>query len=164
MAAEDPVMADHPFCSSLDMQRTFFLNVIRCFAPEHAGFAPQPGMLTVAGQIAHTALTVDWFFVGAFRPEGFDMDFPAHLAAARAVTTLDQAIATFNASYDAGIARLGEVSMAELHLPIAPGPIMGGAPRIAIIEGLCDHTAHHRGALAVYARLLGLSPPMPYVG
>jgi hypothetical protein len=39
---------------------------------------------------------------------------------------------------------------------------MGGAPRASIIDGLTDHTAHHRGSLAVYARLRGKTPPMPY--
>ncbi|RXE95553.1 DinB family protein [Pseudoalteromonas phenolica] len=27
---------------------------------------------------------------------------------------------------------------------------------------MLDHTAHHRGALAQYARLLGHSPKIPY--
>ena len=54
-------------------------------------------------------------------------------------------------------------SMADFHQPIAPGPIMGGVPRVAIFEALADHTAHHRGALTVYARLLNLVPPMPYM-
>jgi uncharacterized damage-inducible protein DinB len=40
---------------------------------------------------------------------------------------------------------------------------MGGLPRYAIVSALTDHTAHHRGALTVYARLLGLVPPMPYM-
>ena len=39
---------------------------------------------------------------------------------------------------------------------------MGGVPRAAILSGITDHTAHHRGALTVYARLLGKTPPMPY--
>jgi uncharacterized damage-inducible protein DinB len=41
--------------------------------------------------------------------------------------------------------------------------VMGGAPRIAIVGAIADHTAHHRGALTVYARLLGVVPPMPYM-
>ena len=41
--------------------------------------------------------------------------------------------------------------------------IMGGAPRLAIFGAINDHTAHHRGALTVYARLNGIVPPMPYM-
>ena len=47
--------------------------------------------------------------------------------------------------------------------PLAPGPIMGGLPRFTIFGALTDHSAHHRGALTVYARLLGKVPPMPYM-
>jgi uncharacterized damage-inducible protein DinB len=39
---------------------------------------------------------------------------------------------------------------------------MGGAPKRAVISGIVDHTAHHRGSLAVYARLRGKVPTMPY--
>jgi len=40
--------------------------------------------------------------------------------------------------------------------------IMKGAPKMSIVYALADHTAHHRGALSVYARLLGKKPQMPY--
>jgi uncharacterized damage-inducible protein DinB len=53
-------------------------------------------------------------------------------------------------------------SFEEWQEPIASG-IMGGAPRAAIFSGMADHTAHHRGALAVYARLTGKTPEMPYM-
>jgi len=50
----------------------------------------------------------------------------------------------------------------EWATPLAPGPIMGGAPRLAVFSAIAEHTAHHRGALSVYSRLLGKVPPMPY--
>jgi uncharacterized damage-inducible protein DinB len=40
---------------------------------------------------------------------------------------------------------------------------MGGLPRHSVVSALMDHTAHHRGALTVYARLLGKVSPMPYM-
>jgi uncharacterized damage-inducible protein DinB len=40
---------------------------------------------------------------------------------------------------------------------------MGGLPRQCIVGAISDHTAHHRGALGVYARLLGRVPAMPYL-
>ncbi len=60
-------------------------------------------------------------------------------------------------------ATLSSKSNAELTAPIADRPIMGGAPRMAIISAITDHTAHHRGALTIYARVSGLVPPMPYM-
>ena len=44
------------------------------------------------------------------------------------------------------------------------GEIMKGAPKMAVIGGITDHSAHHRGALSVYARLLDRIPMMPYTG
>ena len=40
---------------------------------------------------------------------------------------------------------------------------MPGLPKFTIVPGIDEHTAHHRGALTVYSRLLGLTPPMPYM-
>jgi uncharacterized damage-inducible protein DinB len=34
---------------------------------------------------------------------------------------------------------------------------------MAIFRAITDHTAHHRGALTVYARTQGIVPPMPYM-
>ncbi|MCF8432232.1 MAG: DinB family protein [Melioribacteraceae bacterium] len=33
---------------------------------------------------------------------------------------------------------------------------------MAVVGAIADHSAHHRGALAVYARLAGKVPKMPY--
>jgi uncharacterized damage-inducible protein DinB len=52
---------------------------------------------------------------------------------------------------------------AELLAALPEGPIMGGVPRMAVFGAINDHTAHHRGALTVYARLNGIVPPMPYM-
>ncbi len=51
----------------------------------------------------------------------------------------------------------------EWQAPLPPGPIMGGMPRLSIFGALTDHSAHHRGALTVYSRLLGKVPAMPYM-
>ena len=47
-------------------------------------------------------------------------------------------------------------------LSIPDTRIMEGAPRLSVVSGIVDHTAHHRGSLAVYARLIGKEPLMPY--
>ena len=58
---------------------------------------------------------------------------------------------------------IGTKSDADLMMPLPSGPIMGGVPRMAIFSAITDHTAHHRGALTVYARISGVVPPMPYM-
>jgi len=155
-------MADH--CLSLELKSTkeFFDRGTRCFDEANSTFTPFPEGYTVAQHVAHTAQTVDWFIEGAFSPKGMDADFEKHVADARKVTSLKDARAWLDRSFAAAIAKLEQTPMSELMKPIAPG-IMGGAPRMAIVGGIVDHTAHHRGALTVYARLAGKTPAMPYM-
>lgn len=118
--------------------------------------------MTAAQQMAHAAHTVDWFLEGAFRPEGFDIHFEAHAAAVNACTSLSAARAWFEKSMAAAKEAISTKSDADLMTPMPSGPILGGAPRMAIFSAITDHTAHHRGALTVYARVSGVVPPMPY--
>ncbi len=141
----------------------FFNRSTSALSEEHSGVKPAPGMMTTAQQVAHAAQTIDWFIEGAFRPAGFDTDFAAHAKALEDFTSLTAARAWFEKAVAAARATLSTKSDAELMAPIAAGPIMGGAPRMAIVSGITDHTAHHRGALTVYARVNGIVPPMPYM-
>jgi uncharacterized damage-inducible protein DinB len=54
-------------------------------------------------------------------------------------------------------------SQAYLDAPMTAGPLMVGEPRYTIVMGIIEHTSHHRGALTVYSRTLGLVPVMPYM-
>ena len=142
----------------------FFNRSTRALSEEHSGVRPAPGMMSAAQQVAHAAQTIDWFIEGAFRPEGFDTDFQAHAKVLEDCTSLAAARAWFEKAMAAASATLSSKSDAELMAPIADGPIMGGAPRMTIVNGITDHTAHHRGALTVYARVSGIVPPNPYMG
>ena len=144
--------------------KEFFDRSTRCLTEAHAHYKPTEEMMTVAQQVAHVAQTFDWFIEGAFhRPDGFDMDFENHMKPVLACSSLAEARAWLDRSVQRAIDEIGSKSMEELMAPLPPGPVMGGAPRLAIISGLDDHTAHHRGVLTVYSRLLGLVPPMPYM-
>lgn len=139
----------------------FFKTTISIFEPSDAGYAPDPVQYSVAGHIAHSADSVDWFVEGAFGA-GWVMDFAALIAKARAVESLEEATAWLDRSFVNAIRVVGQASDQELFGPITDSRIMPGAPRMAIVSGIVDHSAHHRGSLAVYARLLGKTPPMPY--
>lgn len=143
--------------------KQFFDRSTACLDESDAGFAPAAGMFSAAQQVAHVAQTVDWFREGAFSPKGFDMDFPGLEAKVRKVTSL----AAARTWYDEACARLMRAlkdrPAADWFVPIPKDTIMGGAPRVAIIDALADHTGHHRGALTVYARLRGKAPAMPYM-
>ncbi|MFC1614861.1 DinB family protein [Gemmatimonadota bacterium] len=47
----------------------------------------------------------------------------------------------------------------ELESSLPDNKIFGPVPRSALIHECGEHTAHHRGALCVYQRQLGIEPP-----
>lgn len=152
------------FAAQVKSIKEFFDRSTRCLTEEHSSYKPTDGMMTVAQQVAHVAQTFDWFIEGAFhREDGFDMDFENHMKPVLATTSLAAARAWLDKSCQRAIDEIGSKSMDELMAPLPPGPVMGGEPKLAIVGGIDDHTAHHRGALTVYSRLLGLVPPMPYM-
>lgn len=149
--------------NELSQVEMFFNNSTKELTEDLSGFAPAEGMMTAAQQVAHCAQSIDWFIEGAFRPEGFDMNFETHLADVMGTTSLAVAREWFAKSIANAKAVIAPKTDAELMTPIVEGPVMGGAPRSAVVSGISDHTAHHRGALTVYVRLNGKVPPMPYM-
>jgi uncharacterized damage-inducible protein DinB len=113
--------------------------------------------------MAHAAQTVDWFFEGAFAPGGFALDFEDQHKRVQAVKTISEARQWMDRACANGAKVIEQHSDEEWRHPLPEGPIMGGLPRYVILGGLTDHTAHHRGALSVYARLRAKVPPMPYM-
>ena len=149
--------------AQLDSASEFFARSTGALTEDDSSFTPSDGAFTAASQVAHTAHTIDWFIDGAFNPNGFDMDFEGQERQIRAVTSLTVARAALTRAIDQARAAVESRSDEEWAQPLPPGPIMGGLPRVAIFGAITDHTAHHRGALTVYARLLGKTPPNPYM-
>jgi uncharacterized damage-inducible protein DinB len=156
-------MTPEVFANQFKDIHAWFNRSTSALTEEDSNFAPVEGTLTAAQQVAHVGWTIDWFLEGAFRPEGFDLDFDKEKAAMEKVTSLAEARAWVERAFQAAAEVVGSKTMDELKAPIADGPVMGGEPRLAIVSAIQDHTAHHRGALTVYARLLGKVPPMPYM-
>jgi uncharacterized damage-inducible protein DinB len=149
--------------ADLGAAHEFFTRSTRNLTEEHSGLTPAPGMMTAAQQVAHAAQTIEWFLQGAFRPEGFDTDWDKHAKAVQTYTSLAEARAWFERAIAEAKTLVASRSDDDLLVPLPPGPIMGGAPRMAVFGAITDHTAHHRGALTVYARIAGVVPPMPYM-
>ena len=145
----------------LKMQEKFFLNTISCLTEEDSSFKPQEEIYTIAQHIGHAAETIDWFFEGAFGKNGFDMNFVNYAETMKKYTSFDDSVKYFKEATANGIAKLQSVQDSELMVPIT-AEIMTGAPKMSVVGAIVDHTAHHRGSLAVYARLLGKKPQMPY--
>lgn len=156
-------MSHNSATAQLKSTQEYFDRSIRCLTEEDSSFAPVEGTWTVAQQVAHAAQTVDWFTEGVFRPEGFDMDFEKAAADVAKVTSLKAARDWMDAAFARAMEAFGRLSAEDLAKPLSPNPIMGEVPLIAVIGALVDHTAHHRGALTVYARLRGKVSAMPYM-
>lgn len=147
----------------LSAAHEFFNRSTRELTEADSGFAPKEGMFTAAAQVAHVAQTIEWFVDGAFAPGGFSMDFEAMEKQVRSCASISAARAWFERAVAHAHKIIEAHSDEEWMDALPPGPIMGGLPRSAIFGSINDHTAHHRGALTVYARLLGKVPPMPYM-
>ncbi len=142
----------------------FYLNTVSCFEEEDSLFRPKDEMMHVAGQIAHTALSIRWFIEGAFeREDGFDMDFEAHQLETKKHQSIAESLALLKYEFEYAKGVVATKSDEELFAPLPKGPVMGEQPRIGAVLGILEHTAHHRGALSVYARLLDKVPAMPYL-
>lgn len=141
--------------------RHFFNRTTRCLAEADSGFRATPDTMTAAQQMAHTAQTIDWLRAGMF-DDIWDMDFEKAMGATAGVTSLAAARLELAAAWDRLQARVEASSEEELGSPLADNPILGARPRHSGIKAVVDHTGHHRGALAVYARLAGKVPEMPY--
>jgi uncharacterized damage-inducible protein DinB len=159
-----PKLQPYDFSQQLVTSKEFFERSTRVLDEADSEFRPQEGMMTVAQQVAHTAQTLDWFVEGVTRPEGFDLDFEKHAKATAEVKSLTAARAMLAAAYENAIRFVRARGSEALAEPMPPGPIMGGQPVSDIVWAMVEHTAHHRGALTVYSRMLGKVPPMPYGG
>ena len=147
----------------LKAAKDYFDRSTRCLEETDSKHAPSEGSMTTAQQVAHVAQTVDWFMEGAFRPEGFDMDFEGSAKRILEVESLTAAREWLDRSFASAIETTASKSAEELAERLPDGMVMGGAPRFAIYGGIQDHTAHHRGVLTVHSRQCGHTPAMPYM-
>lgn len=159
-----PKQQPYDYANQLVVSQDFFDRSTRVLDEADSQFRPNGEMMTVAQQVAHVAQTLEWFVHGASRPQGFDLDFEAHGKALAAVTSLSAARRALQTAYAGAIQFLRARSPEDLARPLPDGPVMGGQPVSEIVWAMVEHTAHHRGALTVYSRLLGKVPPMPYGG
>lgn len=152
----------------MEMQKThqFFLSTIKVLEETDSQFKPKDDMYTVAQQVAHTAHTVDWFSDNAFNPEGMTFEQEAleeHDKIVLPYTSLAEAKKWLAEAFVKAAENFGSKSDEELLSLMPEKSLMGPSPRFTCAYGITDHTAHHRGSLAVYVRMLGKVPNMPYM-
>jgi len=145
----------------IDAARRFFARSTSTLGEADSAFRATPETWTAAAQIAHVAQAIDWFRAGAL-DDDWRLDFEVMTAESEALTSLTAAREWLDEAWDRLSTRLAATTDEELSAPMADNPILGPRPRYTVISAIAEHTGHHRGALAVYARLLGRTPPMPY--
>jgi uncharacterized damage-inducible protein DinB len=152
----------YDYAGQLLASKDFFDRSTRVLEEADSNFKPQDESMSAAQQVAHVAITLDWFVEGASRPEGFDLDFAKHATAIEGVISLAEARKWLAKAFENAIAFVRSKTPEELAAPLPEGPVMGGQAMSEIVWAMVEHTAHHRGALTVYSRLLGKVPQMPY--
>lgn len=164
----------------LDNQRIFLHRTMQCFKEEHALFTPSKDSFSVVGQIVHISGAIEYFIAGLFGPfegmtpmssmtRGFtslewtpvaDLDPVEHMD----VESIDEALSMFDFTIRIAKNHFSDIDRKHLRAPI--GENGSSYPSwFTLRDYFCimiDHTAHHRGALAQYARLLGYEPKIPY--
>jgi uncharacterized damage-inducible protein DinB len=154
----------YDFSTQLLASKDFFDRSTRVLEEPDSNYRPQDGMMTAAQHVAHVAQTLDWFVEGVQRPEGFNLDFESLAREMNAVTSLAAARRMLDGAYGRTVEFIRSRTPEQLAAPLPEGPILGGQPVSDIVWAMVEHTAHHRGALTVYSRQLGKTPPMPYGG
>jgi uncharacterized damage-inducible protein DinB len=158
----NPTVRTYDFAAEILASEKFFARSTMVLDELDSEFRPREEMMTVAQHVAHTAHTLNWFIDGVTRPEGFDLDFQTQATKIAEAHSVEEARRNLHEAYLRVIDFLRSKTPEELEQPLPPGPIMGGSPMRAIFGAMMEHTAHHRGALTVYARLLNKVPAMPY--
>jgi uncharacterized damage-inducible protein DinB len=141
--------------------RRFFDRTTSVFDEADSLFRATPETMTVASQVAHAAQVIDWFREGSLH-DRWDLDFEKQTAVTDAVTSLTEARRWLGEAWERLRAEVATLPEAKLLETMADNPIVPGRPRLYAVKAVVDHCGHHRGALAVYARLAGKVPPMPY--
>lgn len=147
--------------AELDGTRRFFDRSTSALEESDSTFRATPQTMTVASQVAHVAQTLDWFREGALHDQ-WNLDWEKLTAATHAVTSLADARRWLAEAWGRLRTEVAAASVERLSEILPDNPILPGRPRLHLVGAVVDHCAHHRGSLAVYARLLGKTPPMPY--
>ena len=147
--------------ATLEATRRFFDRTTRCLGEADSAFRATPATMSVASQVAHVAQVTDWFCTGAF-DNHWRLDFAEQQAETDRVGSLATARKWLDEAWQRLTSRVEAASEEELAEALNDNPILPGKPRVHVVAAVVDHTGHHRGALAVYARLAGKVPEMPY--
>jgi len=138
-----------------------FLRVVEPLDESNSSYCPTPDMWTAAEQVFHAGSGINWFREGIFGA-GFAEAHEAHAKDESEAKSLKHAVDHFNGAMDLLIDALNKVDDSVFKEPVPEDAPINGK-KGDVISNILDHTAHHRGALQTYVRLLGKTPNSPYL-
>ncbi|BAZ71122.1 hypothetical protein NIES4106_59190 (plasmid) [Fischerella sp. NIES-4106] len=181
----------NPYVRKIQVHREYFHRSLECFTEKDSSFRPSNDCLTVAGQVIHVIFGIEFCLSGMFgsydgitpvsqRKRGFNdldwtvwasemnlseaLDAEAFPEAIEGSRSLIKAMVLFDQAMDIAANMFVSKTVEEIETePLPENPLWAPEFRYPdILEVMNDHTAHHRGSLAVYARLLGKESKFPY--
>lgn len=155
-------MEKHPAVSILDTMQKMFNRTVSVLDDADSAFMPAEGMYNTAQQLRHTWMTLDWFTDASHNAGAFDLDFEEHERKVREAGSVEREKAEFDAAVQRAREHFGGLTAEQLQQHMPDNPVFVDTPVFDLVGAIADHTSHHRGSLAVYARLRGKQPPMPY--
>lgn len=190
-SSTNPEVVNNPFVEKVIEHKEYFHRTVKCFTEDDSNFRPADGLLSVAGQVLHVALSIEYFISGMFGPyEGFGplsrlekgfldmswapianekdlgmgLDAEAWPRAVEASVSLAKALELFDEAMDTAAEMFGSRTVQQIQGERLPeNPIIPSEFRYPhILELMNDHVAHHRGSLVVYGQILGRDPQIPY--
>jgi uncharacterized damage-inducible protein DinB len=143
-------------------ERHYLQNILKDFRPEHGHFKPTEEMRTVGQQIKHITLTTKFYYETVFG-SGFTMSFQEYKEEMKKLIGLEDAIKDLDEIHNKAVSLVEDKTEEEMKAPLpSNNPMLGEGTLENVIIRNIDHTAHHRGALTVYLRLLGIKPEIIY--
>jgi hypothetical protein len=183
----NPANDSYSLSFKIRKQKEFFHRTVSCFTEEDAGYQPREDMLSVVGQIYHIAGANELMISGvlheidrfkgvkyvSLRPGAtwipWSMEWAkSTIDEANTVeeekpefVSLKRALQVWDGTMDIADEVFGSLTQEELFRPFKPNPMRIISAQKAF-EAMIDHTVHHRGGLAQYARFCGRDPKIPY--
>lgn len=173
-----------------NMHFQFFERTVKVFSESDGEYKPAENMLTVSGQVLHTVAALELFASSYFNLfNDFGKDYKGELLSEEHLSSykmfkdtswlkisdvansvsgnsnlpLRKSMAILESTMEAIGKLFSYLTKEQLSRTLGINPIM--EPYFNgydVVEMMLDHTAHHRGGLAQYARIKGYSPFIPY--
>jgi uncharacterized damage-inducible protein DinB len=132
-------------------------KVIAAIPDAESHYKPDPNART-AKELAWHLANSDIQFLDGIADLNFNMETPEHKP-----QTSAEVAAWYDENIKRGVARVAAMTAEQLMTPVTFFNVFN-LPAVLYLGFLCNHSIHHRGALATYLRPMGSKVPSIYGG